>query len=86
MYSIARHKGYTAWEGWTETCPDFSGKRSKGELYQGSEAVLKRWHDHFSFVLNITSTFDNQVIDAVEQIPLQTEMLVPLSEEELSKV
>ena len=41
-------------------------------------------HDHYSSVLNITSTFDDQVIEAVDQ-RLVTEIAVPPSDEEFSK-
>ena len=37
-----------------------------GDFCKGSDAVLSRWHSHFSSVLNITSSFDDQVIEEVQ--------------------
>ena len=56
-----------------------------GDFCKGSDTVLSRCHSHFYSVLNIISSFDDQVIEEVPQRPVRADMMVPPSSEELCR-
>ena len=58
-------------------------KHLDGTQCVGQDDTLQRWHEHFELVLNINSSFDQNVFQSVEQHPLRSEMAEPPSEEEV---
>ena len=58
-------------------------KDCDGELCIGQDNTLKHWHQHFSAVLNICSTFNPSVVEATVQHPVQEDLAEPPTEEEI---
>ena len=58
-------------------------RKENGELTQGPEEVLHRWHQHFSKLLNEHSEFVNEVIQRMASLPPCLDLDEPPSEEEL---
>ena len=54
-----------------------------GDVCEGPDAILSRWHSHFSSILNIPSSSDDQVFEEVQQRPVRTELAGPPDDEEL---
>ena len=86
------HRGKGAWKGLREIQKGRAGLRSikrssvkhlDGTKCVGQEDTLQRWHEHFELVLNVNSSFDENVFQSVEQHPLRSEMAEPPSEEEV---
>ena len=86
------HRGKGAWKGLREIQKGRAGLRSikrssvkhlDGTKCVGQEDTLQRWHEHFELVLNVNSSFDENVFQSVEQHPLRSEMAEPPNEEEV---
>ena len=60
-------------------------KDENGEVCKTPAECQNRWKRHFESVLNIESSFDMNVIEAVKQRPLHMELELPPSEEEVQK-
>ena len=84
--------GKGAWKGLREMQRGRAGLRPSqfcavkdcdGELCIGQDNTLKRWHQHFSAVLNICSTFNPSVVEATVQHPVRVDLAEPPTEEEI---
>lgn len=58
-------------------------RKEGGELTQGSEEVLQRWHQHFSKLLNQCSEFEAQVIQQMPEMSPMLDLDEPPTEDEL---
>ena len=76
-------KGRGAWKGLRELQQGRAGlqpvrpraiKDLDGNLCAGHDSTLQRWHQHFTSVLNVHSSYDVQVVDAVEEYPVRSEL------------
>ena len=56
-----------------------------GRLCIGHDNTFQRWHQYFNAVLNVPSSFDVRVIDAVEQRQERTELAYLPTEEEVEE-
>ena len=45
-----------------------------GNLCAGHDSTLQRRHQHFNSVLNVHSSYDVDVVDAVEEHPIRSEL------------
>ena len=61
-------------------------KDENGGICKAPAECHNRWKRHFESVLNIPSTFDENVTEAVTQRPVLKDLDLPPSEEEVQKV
>ena len=54
------------------------------ELTANPEEVTAQWHGHFKKILNIPSEYKEDVIDEIQQLPTQSHLDKPLTEEEIA--
>ena len=60
--------------------------RSKnGELLTGSEAIKKRWVEHFSDLLNQPSNVDLSIADEIDQLPVNESLNRPIEQQKLEQ-
>ena len=85
-------KGRGAWKGLRELQQGRAGLRLvrlhaikdlDGILCAGHDRALQRWYQHFNSVLNVHSSCDMHVVDAVEVYPTRSELADPATTEEV---
>ena len=54
-----------------------------GQMCMGPEETLQRWRHHFGTVLNVTSSYTEDIIQAQHQYPIRHDMSEPPTEEEI---
>ena len=88
----AVRKGRGAWKGLRELQQGRAGLRPvrphaikdlDGNLCAGHDSTLQRWYQHFNSVLNVHSSYDVHVVDAVEEYPTRSELADPPTAEEV---
>ena len=85
-------KSRGAWKGLRELQQGRAGLRPvrpyaikdlDGNLCVGHDNTLQWWHQHFNCVLNVHSSYDVHVVDAVEEYPTRSELADPPTAEEV---
>ena len=90
---VAVRRGRGAWKGLREMQRGRLGMRPvrtravrdlDGKLCTGHDDTLQRWHQHFHGVLNVRSSYDVGVVNAVsDEYPVRSELADPPTEEEV---
>ena len=88
----ASKDGRTRWKSIRKLQMAHSGRRptrqtallkENGELTASPEEVTARWHGHFKRILNIPTEYKEEVIAEIQQLPIQSHLDEPPSEEEI---
>ena len=89
---MSGHSGGGAWQSMKEIQKGSAGmrpvmtkviKKSNGEMCVGRDEELLRWKEHFRNVLNIRSSYSENVINEVPDCPIDKSLDAPPSDDEV---
>ena len=56
-----------------------------GNMCMGADNTLRHWHGHFETILNVHSSFMDNVVQSAQQRPVRADMMVPPTEDKVMR-